>query len=136
MKGKRVITIAVSCLGFPLLLASCSTALPKLEAPRMEHRLLAAGFITVPADTFEKEAKLQALPPYRLVKRKTKDAGEDIYVYADPTNCKCVYIGDPAQYAVFKDALSSMSIQEADALNARMDTQEQMEAATDAWDPL
>ena len=136
MKRKSLIKIASPCLGLPLLLASCSTALPKLEAPRMEQRLLAAGFVAVPADTAEKATKLQALPPYKLVKRRTKDTGEDVYVYADPTNCTCAYIGDPAQYAVFKDALSSMSDQEADALNAHMDTQEQMETATDTWDPL
>ena len=136
MKRKSLINIASLGLGLPFLFANCSTTLPKLEAPRMEQRLLAAGFITVPADTVEKATKLQTLPPYRLVKRKTKDTGEDVYVYADPTNCTCAYIGDPAQYAVFKDALSSMSDQEADALNAHMDTQEQMETATDTWDPL
>jgi hypothetical protein len=93
----------------------------------MEQRLLAAGFIQVPADTVEKAANLQRLPPYKLVKRKTK--GQDIYVYADPTKCKCAYIGDPSQYAVFKDALSSMPSGK-HAINARMDTQEQMEGVS------
>ena len=74
MKRKSLINIASLGLGLPFLFANCSTTLPKLEAPRMEQRLLAAGFITVPADTVEKATKLQTLPPYRLVKRKTKDA--------------------------------------------------------------
>ena len=136
MQRKILPTIFFSCLGLLFLLESCSTIVRKEEAPQMEQRLLAAGFIKVPADTVEKAVNLQKLPPYKLVKRKTKDNGQDIYAYADPTNCKCAYIGDPVQYAVFKDALSSMSVGEANALNARMDTQEQMEAVTDSWDPL
>jgi hypothetical protein len=35
-----------------------------------------------------------------------------------------------------KRYMASMSITESDALNARMETEEQMEATTDAWDPL
>ena len=133
MKRKDVARIFPLCLSFLFLLESCGTLL-KQEAPRMEQRLLAAGFIQVPADSVEKATKLQKLPPYKLVKRKTN--GPDLYVYADPTNCKCAYIGDPAQYAAFIDGMSSMSPGEADALNAQMDSREQMEAITDSWDPL
>jgi hypothetical protein len=121
-------------LSLIFLLAACGTTLLKKDAPRMEQALIEAGFQMVPADTPEKVAKLQALPLYKLVKRKSN--GQDVYIYADPTNCQCAYIGDAQQYATFKRYIGSMSITESDALNARMETEEQMEAATDAWDPL
>ena len=75
---RKILTKSFSpALALVCLLAGCGTMLLKQEAPEMEQRLLAAGFIQVPADTVEKAANLQRLPPYKLVKRKTK--GQDIY---------------------------------------------------------
>jgi hypothetical protein len=121
-------------LGWVLLGEGCGTALLKKDAPRMERALIEAGFQTVPADTAEKVAKLQALPPYKLVKRMRN--GEAVYVYADPTNCQCAYVGDAEQYTTFKRYISQMSVAEADRFESRMATEEQAEAITGEWDPL
>jgi hypothetical protein len=121
-------------LGLLLLAASCGTTLLKKDAPRIEQSLLEAGFMMVPADTPEKVVKLQALPPYKLVKRRRN--GVSVYVYADPTNCQCVYVGDVEQYTIFKRYISQMSVAEADAYNARMATEEQSEEIEGEWDPL
>jgi len=43
---------------------------------------------------------LEATPPYRLVSR-TKD-GTVQYTYADPDNCRCVYLGGPKEYAEYR----------------------------------
>jgi hypothetical protein len=121
-------------LGFVLLCEGCGTTLLKKEAPRMERALIEAGFQIIPADTAEKVAKRQALPPYKLVKRTRN--GEAVYVYADPANCQCAYVGDAEQYTTFKRYISQMSIAEADRFESRMATEEQEEAVTGEWDPL
>jgi hypothetical protein len=43
---------------------------------------------------------LEATAPYRLVSR-TRD-GTVEYVYADPANCRCVYVGGPGEYAEYE----------------------------------
>jgi len=126
--------IFVLGLGFILLFTGCGTTLLKKEAPRTERTLLEAGFQMIPANTPEKVAKLQALPPYKLVKRKRN--GLAVYIYADPTNCQCAYIGDTEQYETYKRYISQISDAEADALEARMATEEQTEAIEGEWDPL
>jgi hypothetical protein len=119
-------------LGLILPLGGC-TALVRKEVPGVERVLTQAGFQVVYADTPEKVARLQTLPPYKVVKRMT--AGQIGYIYADPTNCRCVYVGTEEQYALYKQYLSEMSLQESDALEARMATEEQAQTL-DVWDPL
>ena len=126
--------LVVLSLGFILLGEGCGTALLKKEAPRSERALIEAGFQMIPADTPEKVAKLQTLPLYKLVKRKRN--GEDVYLYADPTYCQCVYAGDTEQYTTYKRYISQLSTAEADAFESRMATEEQEEAITGEWDPL
>jgi phage gpG-like protein len=106
----------------------------KKEAPVMEQNLIWAGFVKVTADSSEKLEKLLTLPPYKLVKRKVN--GQVAYIYTDPTNCQCAYIGNTEQYAAFRQLMGSMNENEATALNARMEAQEQEEAIMDSWDPL
>jgi hypothetical protein len=60
------------------------------------HALTTAGFQTRPADTPEKLAQLRSLPPDTLMRRT--HGGTTRYVYADPTSCKCLYVGGDAQY--------------------------------------
>src|SRR5262249_61311593 len=43
---------------------------------------------------------MQTLPDKRLVSRTYQ--GKKYYVYSDPEGCKCVYIGDPAQYQSYQ----------------------------------
>lgn len=100
----------------------------------MEQNLVWAGFLKVTADSSEKLEKLLVLPPYKIVKRKVN--GQIAYIYADPTNCKCAYIGNPEQYAAFQQLMATRSENEATALNTRMEAQEQEEAIMDSWDPL
>jgi hypothetical protein len=123
----------VALLG-SLALDGCGTALLQKDAPRMERTLIEAGFKMIPADTAEKVAQLQALPSYKLVKRTIN--GNVRYVYADPTGCQCAYVGGAEQYALYKRYIATISSTEADALEARMATEEQAEEIEDAWDPL
>lgn len=98
--GKRFLTgLIVFGLGISLMFTGCAT-LNKQTAQSAEDRLIAAGFIMKMPTTPEGEAKIKALKPLRMA-RATKD-GQVIYVYPDPYNCKCAYVGGEQQYAEYR----------------------------------
>jgi hypothetical protein len=74
-----------------LALAGCVSA--NVNA---ENLLDQAGFRRLPADSPAKVAHLLTLPPRRLIGRTHQ--GKKYYVYADPEGCKCLYIGNSAEY--------------------------------------
>jgi hypothetical protein len=65
-----------------------------------ESLLSQAGFTKVPADTPKRVEHLQTLAAHRLIKRTTD--GKSYYVYADPSNCKCMFVGNESAYAAYK----------------------------------
>jgi len=81
----------IARLTFPamVLLTGCAT-IRGLQARDTEELLTAAGFKKQLVDAADTKP-LDAGPPYRLVSR-TKD-GTVQYTYADPDNCRCVYLG-------------------------------------------
>jgi hypothetical protein len=78
-----------------LSLTGCA-ALQTGDVASAERVLTAAGFQARPADTPEKRAYLESLTPRKVLLRS--QAGERRYVYADPTSCKCLYVGGEEQY--------------------------------------
>ena len=78
-----------------LTLIGCAT-IQKGETLDKEQVLAAAGFTMKPADTPEKLATLQGLPQHQLM-TGVKD-GKMIYLYADATACKCLYLGNEKAY--------------------------------------
>ncbi len=97
-KGASVYLI-VCMLVVSSILVGCAT-IRKDETRNTENLLIAAGFTQKVATTAEGQAKLSALTPLKLV-RATKD-GKVIYVYPDPYNCKCAYVGGEKEYAEYK----------------------------------
>ena len=61
----------------------------------------AAGFVVRYADTPEKLAHLRRLPPDKLVTRTR--GGKVYYVYADPSICRCAYVGTPQAYQAYQN---------------------------------
>ena len=78
-------------------LTGCAT-LQRAQAPDTEQVLAAAGFRIQLADPAGQP--IEATPPYRVVSR-TRDGAIE-YVYADPTNCKCLYVGGAKEYAEYR----------------------------------
>lgn len=68
-------------------LAGCQT---QGEVAQQENSLAAAGFVVQIANTAERQAMLQRLPPNRFVVRVHD--GVTHYIYADP-DCGCLYVG-------------------------------------------
>jgi hypothetical protein len=61
-----------------------------------ENNLSAAGFTVRIANTAERQAMLNRLPPNRFVQRV--NGGVTHYIYADPQACGCLYIGSQQAY--------------------------------------
>jgi hypothetical protein len=94
LRGLTLATVAT--------LAACAT--PQSMAPSTEQMLAASGFLEKPADTPVRQAKLAALPPYRILAQRVTVGGQDTvgYIYADPTTCHCVFVGNPQTYQRFQ----------------------------------
>src|SRR5215470_16633310 len=74
------------------LVAGCAlTHRPADQAPKIETMLAAAGFQAILADTPEKLEHLKSLRPYTLTYSTRR--GKPHYWYADPSGCRCLYVG-------------------------------------------
>jgi hypothetical protein len=112
----------VAAVALPLV--GCAT-LHRKEARSTEQVLAAAGFRAKPADTQAKLENLNKMPPRRLVSHV--EDGHFVYSYADPDNCRCLYVGGEKEYSEFQKL--SVEKQIADELYmAQMDW--------DTWGPL
>ncbi len=94
-------------------LAGCMTA--RQEVAAKEDHLAAAGFIVRPANTPERQAMLNRLPPHQFVQRARGD--EIHYVYADPLVCDCLYVGTQQAYNQYK-----LYVQQKNLLDEQQDT--------------
>jgi len=96
MKKRWMIKVALFTVAFALL-AGCAT-LERSQARDTEQLLAAAGFTLQPLEAADEQR--HATPAHRVVSRTRNGAVE--YVYADPTNCKCVYVGGPKEYSEYR----------------------------------
>lgn len=92
-------------LGFAIIalaglsLASCETVSGSVE--HRENDLAAAGFIVRPANTPARVAMLERLPANRFLLRSRGNTVS--YIYADPTNCHCLYVGTQKAYSKYRE---------------------------------
>ncbi len=88
-------TLGITMIGLAVGLGGCALAVGNTE-----NLLSQAGFTKVPADTPKRVEHLQTLAAHRLIKRTTD--GKSYYVYADPSHCKCMFVGNESAYAAYK----------------------------------
>ncbi len=81
------------------LIAACQTS--KERVARHEDNLAVAGFLVRPANTPERQAMLARLPAHKFVRHAKGDNIQ--YVYADPSVCRCLYVGSQAAYAKYQE---------------------------------
>ena len=65
-----------------------------------EQMLAAAGFQVQVADTPERVTELQSLPAGQLMSRPQNGAVS--YVFADPVDCRCLYVGGEREYREYQ----------------------------------
>jgi hypothetical protein len=94
------VLLNVLLLVVPMLLGAACAAIQRFEVGDTERMLVAAGFHVRDADTPEPQEDLRSIPPHRIVSR-AKD-GNIVYVYADPDNCHCVYVGGSKEYSEYE----------------------------------
>jgi hypothetical protein len=101
--------IASVALAATVMLVGCAT-IRRSESRNTEQLLAAAGFRMQPADTTEQRKHLTKMPPYRLSSHT--ENGNVVYTYADPENCRCVYVGGPEEYSAYQRLLTGQQIQQ------------------------
>ncbi len=105
-------------------LGGCA-AIERQEAADTEKLLAAAGFQMRPADSAERRQHLANMPPLRIVAHRA--GAETVYTYADPQNCRCLYVGGAKAYAEYRPLEVSEEI-------ARDMSAASMNAASMNWD--
>jgi hypothetical protein len=113
-----------------LALAGCA-AIERDETGQTEQMLAAAGFEMRPADTPAKLADLERLQQQKLV-RHDRD-GAVTYVYADATDCKCLYTGDQENYDQFEKLRVQENVAQQEMMAAEMNQQAAMN--WEMWGP-
>ena len=109
-----------------LMLALAGCAMNRNQkAVEMERLLTASGFKVRLADNESKLAQIEELPQRKLVAQNW--GGKVRYVYADPSNCKCAYVGDEAAYKRFQDLAVQRQIAEEDRRAAERDKPAEMD---------
>jgi hypothetical protein len=83
-----------------------------------EDNLAAAGFVIRPANTPERQAMLNRLPPHSFVKRVHGDTVH--YVYADPLVRDCLYVGTQEAYSQYKRYLQQTNLEDEQETTAQM----------------
>jgi hypothetical protein len=91
---------AHSFLAATLVALSGCAAIERQEAADKEKLLAAAGFHMRLADNPERQQDLASMPPRKVVANR-KD-GKIVYTYADPQNCRCLYVGGPKEYGEYR----------------------------------
>lgn len=95
-------TLAKVGAGMIVVATALSSCVSASGVQTKEDDLAAAGFVVRPANTPARQAMLKRLPANKFLLR-TK--GDNVnYVYADPVNCKCLYVGDQQAYNSYRQA--------------------------------
>jgi hypothetical protein len=95
---KRLIA-TIAALGLCAIATACS----KDQSQRVmnkEDLMIASGFTFVPANTPARQAAFAQLPPHKFTRQIRGD--KVVYVYADPTICVCLYVGNPKNYEAYR----------------------------------
>ena len=112
------VRVSATVLATALLVAGCVSTVEQKE-----NMLTAAGFQVKTADTSDKITALTALPPHKF--QMKNQGGQVVYLYADPTICKCLYYGNQAAYASYQKMAFDQRIADQKLMAATMmqDTQ-------------
>ncbi len=92
-----------------LALSGCA-AMREQEAAGTKELLATAGFQMRRADSPDHVRALASMRPFRLVER-SRD-GNVAYTFADPENCRCLYVGGPKEYSEFRRLATERQVAE------------------------
>jgi hypothetical protein len=110
-------------------LAVCAGVIACSPVQNKEDMLAAAGFNLVPANTPQRQASLHSLPPHKFVHRVRNNAV--VFIYADPTICDCLYVGNQAAYDRYHQDVFAKNIADEQQMTAEI-----TESEWGAWGPI
>ena len=120
------LVLALTCLA----VAGCETKAERIADK--EDLLTAAGFKVRPADSPARQAQLKQLPANSFV---TMVKGDQVrYLYADPVDCNCLYIGDQKAYGAYKQEVFSRNLADQQQQTAELYS-DQWNWGEWGWDP-
>jgi hypothetical protein len=106
-------TSVLAVLGVCAAVSACTAAVQNKE-----DMLAAAGFTLIPANTTERQGALASLLPHKFI-HQTRN-GRVVFVYADPTICDCLYIGDQAAYDRYRANVFAKNLANEQAMTAQI----------------
>ena len=112
-----------------VLFAICVAASACNPVQNKEDMLAAAGFTLVPADTPQRQTSLRSLPPHKFVHRVRN--GAVVFIYADPTICDCLYVGNQAAYDRYRQNVFAKNLADEQQVTAQIN-----EGEWDGWRPI
>jgi hypothetical protein len=113
-----------------LLLVLCVAASACSPVKSKEDLLAASGFSLVPANTPQRQASLRTLPPHKFVHQVRNNAV--VFIYADPTICDCLYVGNQAAYDLYRQNVFAQNLADEQAMTAEISV-EQWGAVGPVW---
>ena len=123
MKTSFRLSKLLGILLFGSLLYSCA-AIEAHNVADKEQMLAAAGFTMKLADTPAKLAHLRQQAQHKIT-AYTK-SGDTYFVYADATDCECLYVGDNAAYTKFQALQVQQNIASEQQVTAEMNQNAEM----------
>jgi hypothetical protein len=111
------------------LLAACiAVTACAAQVEQKEDLLAAAGFTLVPANTPQRQAKLSGLPAHKFSRQVRNNAV--LFIYADPTICDCLYVGNQAAYDRYRQEVFARNLADEQQMTA-----EAYQMDWDGWGP-
>jgi hypothetical protein len=120
-------TTIFCALALTVGVAACAS----MEAQQTQDQLAAAQFTRKQADTPAKLAKLKSLPQYKVT--VVVKNGKNYYIYADATQCQCLYVGTETNYQQYQQIRIAQNIVDEQQAAAAMNQEAAMD--WDAWGP-
>ncbi len=111
---KRLALALALGAGIGSVLSGCAQ-IEKSDAMATERELAAAGFQMKFAKSPEQIAQVGSLPQHKLTRTSGPD-GEPGFVWADATDCKCIYVGSETAYDRYQRLSVSQQIAEANEM--------------------
>jgi len=118
-------TALLAGLALTLTLSAGCAAIQRADSMDTERTLAAAGFQIKFARTPDQIAHANTLPQRKLTPTPGPD-GENRFVYADASYCKCIYVGTEAAYDRYQKLAVTQQIAE---------NEEAASMNWDAWGP-
>ncbi|MGA8193463.1 MAG: hypothetical protein WB902_08840 [Acetobacteraceae bacterium] len=101
-----------------VLFAVCAAVSACAQVQQKEDLLAAAGFTQVPANTPQRQTSLASLPPHKFAQQVRNNVV--LHIYADPTICDCLYVGNQAAYDRYRQEVFAKNLANEQQMTAQI----------------